>query len=146
MQELRDLAATTLQGFIVDPPYLLSTERVQGVNLSIDRYWLRTYRSQYAWHTEGTPAGFSFRTRRMAVGKTLDFKWRPAGWNRHCATLGYPENAQPVVIDVLLRERPDAGFLAEAPVPISLIPSATRRASPVSRMAPRRSRLAMKWQ
>lgn len=122
MQELRDLANKILWGFIVDPPYLLSAERVQGVNLEIDSFWLRSYRAMFSYWAETEPASFSYRLRKMVTGDQLDWDWRPkTDWAQHWRTKGFPieasetTNPHPVEIVILLRESPDRKFLADAP-------------------------------
>jgi hypothetical protein len=124
MQELRDLAQTPLiSGFIVDPPTLLSTERVQGVNLEIDKFWLQSYRSNFGFWAETEPASFSYRLKKIIDADRLNWDWRPKNgmWQQHCQSKGFPSNTKdakdphPVEIVVLLRAFPDRGFLADAP-------------------------------
>jgi hypothetical protein len=117
VQELRDLArAPLIAGFVADPPYLLSTDFVQGINLDIDPYWLRMYRASFAGYVESESGGqYSYRFMRLLKGRTLNWDWRPSGWNYHCRTRGYAENSHPARVIVLLRELADSKFLAEAP-------------------------------
>src|SRR5712691_11012776 len=111
MQELRDLAASeAIRGFVVDPPRRLE-ESVQGVNLFIDAYWLRTFRANFSYRTEEPVARDSFRLRRQIENFRIDFQWRPAGWADHCVARGYPPDAAPVVVQVLLRETADPNVL-----------------------------------
>jgi hypothetical protein len=123
MQELRDLArGDEISSFIVDPPNGLSTEYVQGVNLTIDAFWLRYYRANYGARTEESPTNTSFRMRRFISDRILDFSWRPTGWNAHCRARGYPSNSQPVIMQVLLRGSPEPAILSEAPASVGRYP------------------------
>jgi hypothetical protein len=118
MEELRDLVRVQpISGFVVDPPQRLLGEGVHGVNLLIDRYWLRSYRANVGLFADATPAERSVRARR-AIGKdrmSMYFDWRPSGWTEHCKTRGYPTEAHPVTIEVLLPQPPLPTLLAELP-------------------------------
>ena len=115
MEELRQLARSPeIAGWIADPPRRLAPNIVQGVNLAIDPFWLRSYRAYFGFRTEQSPSADSFRTRKTTEEFRVRFDWRPPGWKEHCVAKGYTEDA-PVVIQVLLRQRPNRDFLAEAP-------------------------------
>lgn len=116
MQELRDLARTpAVAGFVADPPNIYFSRGIQGVNLEVDRYWLRSYRTENAFWTETEPPSFSYRMRKLLRKAHLDFSWRPPNWAQYCIRKGFGEEAHPATIVVLLGEIPDAEFIAEAP-------------------------------
>jgi hypothetical protein len=116
VQELRDLARSdAIASFVADPPLLLAEEFVHGVTLVVDRFWLRAFRAAFGYWTEGSPVSFSYRTRRVITGHKFDFTWRPDGWAAHCAVMGYPDNAHPVAVLVLLRSPVDTAYLSDVP-------------------------------
>lgn len=114
MEELRALArGGTIGGFVDDPPFPLGVENVSGVSLRVDAYWLRWFwaplRRPYGLHRRGSYEERAFH------GVRYDFGARPPQWKAHCRDRGYPGDAHPVTVVVMLRRPPTPGMLAEAP-------------------------------
>jgi hypothetical protein len=81
MQELRELARTPpINGFIADPPPIYSNGGVQGVNLEVDRYWLRCFRTEFGFWAEAAVPSFNYRIRKLLRDHRLDFSWKPPRW------------------------------------------------------------------
>jgi hypothetical protein len=123
MQELRELARTPqINGFIADPPPIYSNGGVQGVNLEVDRYWLRCFRTEFGFWAEAAVPSFNYRIRKLLRDHRLDFSWKPPRWDEYCKSRGFDKDANPVTIVVLLSDIPGAGFLAEAPRTLNTYP------------------------
>jgi hypothetical protein len=112
MQELREVAlrSSAIRGFVTEPPELLSPKYVQGVNLSIDPFWLAFWRWKH-----GGRDGRRIRERRLFERLPLMWSDKPAGWKEYCLDRGYPEDAHPITIVVILREPPERTYLARLP-------------------------------
>lgn len=116
MEELRDLASDGLiADFIENPPRILSTENVSGVSLHIDDFWLRWSRvtrwPPYPYHS-GIP---TWRDMRTYFGARHDFIQKPPNWGDYCNRKGYPRDAHPVTVIVILRDPYDPKRFPDVP-------------------------------
>jgi hypothetical protein len=116
MQELRALARGPLiGGFISDPPSLLGLENVSGASLRIDEYWLHWFWATWQdLHPRSRSAWFQYE-RRAFFGAKYTFTDKPPRWTTHCRERGYPKDAHPVSVVVIMRRPLSRDLLADAP-------------------------------
>ena len=119
MEELRDLASVgVIADFVERPPIALSTENVSGVSLRIDDFWLRWERVT-RWlpyfYPGPYPGPLNRRDLRTYFGVRHDFAQKPPKWGDYCKRKGYPWDAHPVTVVVVLRAPYDPNRFLDAP-------------------------------
>jgi hypothetical protein len=106
MEQLRELGRNgVIADWVDDPPGILNPERVRGVGLDIDDYWLSCWENLGAVIRLPGPLPIVGRPQRSLFNIQYDFTWRPLDWLSYCRTKGYPHNAHPVRVVVALRDR-----------------------------------------
>jgi hypothetical protein len=98
----------------------LPGDRIRGAILEVDRYWLDSHnlvwsmrydRWDHFWHWNNSK---EWRQIMRSRGLRYEPDWRPSDWGEHCKHVGYPPDANPFVIRIVLR-RPE--YLATAELP-----------------------------
>lgn len=99
-----------------------ASEYVQGVQIGFDRYWLEDQlQKRLRTHSASAPpfwGSLTEHSREARLFEHLYFDYdflsgddngymRPQYWSEYCRVQGYPENARPIFIKFLLRERAD---------------------------------------
>jgi len=124
LDELRQLGTVgEIANWVESPPSELSTETVHGVALDIDDYWLSYWQSYKGLMTfAGTqpilnvyiqPEAKLGRTFRTNFNARYDFLDRPKDWRDYCDSRGYQEDAHPVRVIIVLREKISSSLMHE---------------------------------
>jgi hypothetical protein len=88
---------------------------IRGVFLDVDDYWEFAELSEqfgyrfdygYPWENDLETATYRrlFQAWSLTQSHYIDMKRRPHWWAQHCQAMGYPENAEPIIIRVVLKE------------------------------------------
>ena len=88
----------------------LDTQRVRGLHLDVDRYWL-------AWlhrHVHPYWDDVFFRELEWQSGDDL-LKLRPPGWEEHCFNSGYYKEASPILVRIIFRSPKDLRARGDLP-------------------------------
>ncbi len=77
---------------------------VRGVMIGVDDYWMEMYISSHFGPFSRCSDRKSFHLERMQYGWSVDETFRPEHWMDHCKKVGYPPDAQPFYIRVIVRD------------------------------------------
>ena len=104
MDHMLSIAKTLRAGLQNRLTNTISSDRVQGAVLEIDRFWLH---SLHYYHRPYPIYKFEYNFEGIFAPTPWDYNFRPPNWDIHCKNQGYPKDSQPFRIRIILRHVSD---------------------------------------